>query len=91
MSNDGICVALVGRLAVPHHAGVAYRASFSAGFDARPAIRDGLRHESAEVRHHCCRFLDHFVTQEVMDTNDTARSLPVTTLHDDGPSKIPER
>jgi hypothetical protein len=59
--------ALVGKLAVPHHAGPAYRALLSAGFDALPAVRDGLRHESAEVRHHCCLFLDHFITQEVMD------------------------
>ena len=58
---------LIGRLAVPHHAGQAYRALLRAGLDALSAIRAGLRHESAEVRRHCCLFLDHFVTQEAMD------------------------
>ncbi len=67
MSNDGSYAVLVGKLAVPHHAGPAYRALLGAGFDALPAVREGLRHESAEVRQHCCRFLDHFVTQELMD------------------------
>jgi hypothetical protein len=55
------------RLAVPHHAGPPYRALLGAGFDALPAIREDLHHENAEVRHRCRLFLDHFVTQEVMD------------------------
>jgi hypothetical protein len=58
---------LVGRLAIAHHASPAYRALLGAGLDALPAIREGLRHESAEARHHCCLFLDHFITQEVME------------------------
>jgi hypothetical protein len=60
MSND--FKALVGKLAVPHHAGPTFRALLNAGFDALPAIRHGLRHESPEVRRRCCSFLDHFVT-----------------------------
>jgi len=67
MRNCGNYEVLIGKLAVPHHAGLAYRALLSAGFDALPAIREGLHHESAQVRQYCCRFLDHFVIQEVMD------------------------
>jgi hypothetical protein len=59
--------ACIERLAVPHHAGAPYRALLGAGFDALTAIGEGLHHENAEVRHRCCLFLDHFVTQEVMD------------------------
>jgi hypothetical protein len=58
---------LVGKLALPHHAGPAFRALLNAGLDALPAIRQGLRHESVEVRRRCCLFLDHLVTQEAMD------------------------
>lgn len=61
------CKDLVGRLAIPHHAGPAYRALLRAGFDALPAIREGLAHQSGDVRRHCCRLLDHFVTQEALD------------------------
>jgi hypothetical protein len=59
--------ALVDKMAVPHHAGPAFHALLRAGDDALSAIRQGLRHESAEVRRRCCLFLDHFVTQELMD------------------------
>src|SRR5262245_51252125 len=54
-------------MAVPHHAGPAFHALLRAGVNALPAIRQGLRHESAEVRRRCCLFLDHFVTQDLMD------------------------
>jgi len=58
---------LISKLAIPHHAGAAYRALLSAGLDALSAIREGLRHENANVRLRCCLFLDHFITQETMD------------------------
>jgi len=58
---------LIGKLGIPHHAGGAYRALVSAGLDALPAVREGLRHENADVRHRCCLFLDHFITQDAMD------------------------
>lgn len=58
---------LLNKLAIPHHAGAALRALMSAGLDALPTIREGLRYESTDVRHHCCLFLDHFITQEAMD------------------------
>lgn len=63
---DEQCRALLRELAVPHHAGPAYRALLRAGFAALPAVREGLQHESADVRLHCCRFLDRFLTPEVM-------------------------
>lgn len=59
-------ITLVGKLALPHHAGLAFRALLNAGLDALPAIRQGLRHESAEVRRRCCLFLDPFVTQDAL-------------------------
>jgi hypothetical protein len=78
--------ALVGKLAVPRHAGPTFRALLNAGFDALPAIRHGLRHESPEVRRRCCSFLDHFVTQEVMDDlvimlGDPDAGVRCTALH----------
>lgn len=72
--------ALVAKLAVRHHAGPAYRTLLAAGFDALPAIREGLRNESAEVRYHCCLFLDHFVTQEAM--------ADLTALLDDQDARV---
>jgi hypothetical protein len=41
MRNCGTYEVLIGKLAVPHHAGPAYRALLNAGFDALPAIREG--------------------------------------------------
>jgi hypothetical protein len=64
---DETHMALVGRLAIPHHAGAAYRTLLSCGLAALPAVREGLRHENADVRHRCCQFLDRFMTPEVMD------------------------
>ena len=58
--------AFVAQLAVPHRASGAYRGLISCGLDALPAVRAGLRHESADVRHRCCQFLDHFLTPEVV-------------------------
>jgi hypothetical protein len=58
---------LVDKLAIPHHARGAHRALLRSGLDALPAIREGLRHDSADVRFWCCQFLDHFLVPEVMD------------------------
>src|SRR6516162_8355629 len=58
---------LVDKLAIPHHARGAHRALLRSGLDALPAIREGLRHVSADVRFWCCQFLDHFLVPEVMD------------------------
>jgi hypothetical protein len=59
--------ALLDKLAVPHHAGAAYRALLAAGAAALPTIRDGLRHESGDVRMRCCQFFDQFLVPEVME------------------------
>jgi HEAT repeat protein len=77
---------LIGKLAIPHHAGAAYRALVCAGLDALPAIREGLRHENADVRHRCCLFLDHFITQEAMDDlvavlGDPDARVRISALH----------
>jgi hypothetical protein len=58
---------LVEQLGVPHRTSVAYRGLLRSGRDALPAVRDGLRHGSADVRYHCCRFLDRFLEPETLD------------------------
>lgn len=58
---------LVSKLAIAHHAGAAYRALRDCGLDALPAVRQGLRHPSADVRYWCCQYLDHFLVPDVMD------------------------
>ena len=55
------------QLAVPHHARGAHRALLRSGLAALPAVREGLRHDNADVRYWCCQFLDHFLMPEVMD------------------------
>jgi hypothetical protein len=57
---------LIDQLAVRHHAPAAYRALFGMGFEAVPAARQGLRHQSADVRYHCCALLDHFLVPEAL-------------------------
>ena len=59
--------ALVGKLAIPHHARAAHRVLLRCGLDALPAVREGLHHGSVDVRYWCCQFLDHFLVPEVMD------------------------
>jgi hypothetical protein len=54
-------------LAIPHHASSAHRALLRCGLAALPAVREALRHDSADVRYWCCQFLDHFLVPEVMD------------------------
>lgn len=78
--------ALVAKLAVPHYAKGAHRALLSRGLDALPAVREGLAHQSADVRYWCCQFLDHFLTSEVMDDlvamlNDTDHRVRCSALH----------
>ena len=58
---------LVDKLTIPHHARGAHRTLLRSGLDALPAIREGLRHDSADVRFWCCQFLDHFLVPELMD------------------------
>jgi hypothetical protein len=56
------------KLAVRHYATSAHRALPSRGLDARPAVRDRLVHQSADVRYWCCQFLDHFLTSRPRTT-----------------------
>ena len=56
------------------------------GLDAYPAVREGLAHQSADVRYWCCQFLDHFLTSEVMDElvamlNDVDDRVRCSALH----------
>jgi HEAT repeat protein len=59
--------ALVSKLAISHHARSSHRALLTCGPDALPAIREGLRHQSADVRYWCCQFLDRFLVPAMMD------------------------
>lgn len=54
-------------LAIPHRAKTAFWRLMAAGRAALPAVRNGLQHESADVRQYCCRFLDHFVEPDSFD------------------------
>jgi HEAT repeat protein len=78
--------ALVDKLALPHHAGAAYRALLAAGPAALPTIRDGLRHASGDARLRCCQFFDQFLIPEVMDDllallDDPDARVRCMTLH----------
>ena len=57
----------VEQLGVPYRAGDAYWALIAAGFDVVPYVRAGLHHPNADVRYHCVRVLDHYLTADVLD------------------------
>jgi HEAT repeats len=57
---------LINQLGVRHRMTAAYRTLFGMGFAAVPAAREGLRHENADVRYHCCAVLDHFLVPEAL-------------------------
>ena len=67
MASVSEYAAWVDDLAVPHRATDAYWSLFNAGWDALPAVRAGLKSDSAAVRLHCCRYLDHYLTPETLD------------------------
>ena len=51
-----------------------------------PLSRAGLRHGSADVRFHCCRFLDRYLCPDILSDlldmlNDSDERVRVTTLH----------
>jgi hypothetical protein len=70
---------LIDQLGVQHRATAAYRMLFDMGFAVVPDVREGLRHENAAVRYHCCRLLDHFLVPEALDDL-------IGMLHDPDPS-----
>jgi HEAT repeat protein len=57
---------LIEELAVPHRAGRAYWRLMAFGSAAVPAARAGLTHQSADVRFHCARYFDHFLTPAIV-------------------------
>lgn len=77
---------LIEALAVPYRATAAYRALLQLGAQALPAIRAGLRHGNADVRFHCCRFLDRYLQPDTLTDllgmlDDSDERVRITTLH----------
>jgi len=57
---------LVEDLALAHRRQAALGHLMLAGTAATPAVRAGLRHESAAVRTACCQILDHFLDEAAL-------------------------
>jgi HEAT repeat protein len=77
---------LIEVLAVPYRATAAYRNLLKLGHKALPAVRAGLRHTSADVRFHCCRFLDQYLSPDILPDlismlKDSDHRVRETTLH----------
>lgn len=77
---------LIEVLAVPYRAPAAYKALLQLGSRALPAVRAGLRHGNADVRFHCCRFLDRYLRPDTLADllamlADSDERVRVTTLH----------
>ena len=84
--TDAESLALVEELAMPYRAATAYKALLKLGGQALPAIRSGLRHSSADVRFHCCRFLDRYLQPDILPDllrmlDDGDERVRMTTLH----------
>lgn len=79
---------IIEELALPYKAPDAYRALLNIGMQAVPAVRAGLRHENADVRLHCCRFLDRYLSPDTLadllgmlnDPDGRVRSSALHTL-----------
>jgi hypothetical protein len=79
---------LLEELSVPHRATDAYRQLLAAGSEALPSVRAGLQHANADVRYHCCRFLDLFLAPEILvdliamldDPDPSVRNVTLHTL-----------
>lgn len=71
---------IIEALAKPYKAASAYRQLLDAGLEALPAVRAGLRHDSPDVRLHCCRFLDRHLSPDTLP--DLMRML------DDGDERV---
>ena len=57
---------IIEELAFPYKAPSAYRALLDLGIRALPAVRAGLRHDDPDVRLHCCRFLDRYLSPDTL-------------------------
>lgn len=53
-------------LAFPYKASDTYRALLDLGIQALPDVRAGLRHQDPDVRLHCCRFLDRYLSPDTL-------------------------
>jgi HEAT repeat protein len=77
---------LLAELAIPHRAKAAYRQLQTAGREALPAVRRGLRHDNADVRYWCCQYLDRFLEPDILADliamlDDGDPRVRQTTLH----------
>ena len=77
---------IIESLALPYKAPDAYRALLDLGIQALPAVRAGLRHDDADVRLHCCRFLDRYLSpdtlSDLMDMlDDSDERVRCSALH----------
>jgi hypothetical protein len=77
---------MIEALAVPHRATRAYRELLDLGVSAMLSVRTGLRHENADVRFHCCRFLDRYLSPETLPDllgmlNDGDKRVRCSALH----------
>lgn len=77
---------IIGELAFPYKAPSAYRRLLEFGIKALPAVRAGLRHDNPDVRLHCCRFLDRYLSPETLSDlmdmlNDDDGRVRCSALH----------
>ncbi|MBR0719821.1 HEAT repeat domain-containing protein [Bradyrhizobium liaoningense] len=77
---------IIEELAFPYKAPNAYRALVDLGIQALPAVRAGLRHDNPDVRLHCCRFLDRYLSPDTLSDligmlNDGDERVRCSALH----------
>jgi HEAT repeat protein len=77
---------LIENLAFEHHATRAYRTLMQRGLEALPDVREGLYHSNADVRYHCCRFLDRYLEPETIGDlvgmlDDADERVRISALH----------
>jgi HEAT repeat protein len=77
---------IIGELAFPYKAPNAYRVLLDLGIQALPAVRTGLRHDNPDVRLHCCRFLDRYLSPDTLSDlmgmlNDSDERVRCSALH----------
>jgi HEAT repeat protein len=77
---------IIEQLAFPYKAPDAYRALLDLGIQALPEVRAGLRHDNPDVRLHCCRFLDRYLSPDTLADlmgmlNDGDERVRCSALH----------
>jgi HEAT repeat protein len=77
---------IIEELAFPYKAPSAYRALLDLGIRAIPTVRAGLRHDDPDVRSHCCRFLDRYLSPDTLSDliemlNDRDERVRCSALH----------